>query len=382
VVVSSHVEQDKGIYLKTVSDRVTVIGQTVGSMFPSSDTFLALPVTNFCIVEYVYYGMSVSRATAHSLPLTSIILIVGTTNNTAMKLTVTQSVSISVNNVTTKLIPNREYSFVINRLQTVFIESLDDLTGTKIVTNNQVSVLSGHQGGSIPKDVANVGHLIEQIPSVTFWGKEHYIAPLATRKLYTIKILAAYNSTSVTIYCNNTLESFTVNEGNFITKILSRQEYCAIHSSRSILVMQFSHGQINDPVGGSMMTLVPATIQYLNQLNFSTIRNSGNYRNYINIIVMEQYYQPSMMYLIAGGENRSLASQDWVPIVVNNITEAYATQVTVSEGVVQIVHANSTALMTAIAYGFTDPTGYGHPGGLSLIPTGINSCNDFTCMGC
>jgi len=84
---------------------------------------------------------------------------------------------------------------------------------------------------------------------------------------------------------------------------------------------------------------------------------------------MEQYYQPSMMYLITGGVNRSLASQDWVPIVVNNITEAYATQVAVSEGVVQIVHANSTALMTAIAYGFKFHGAYGHPGGL-FINTG------------
>ena len=74
----------------------------------------------------------------------------------------------------------------------------------------------------------------------------------------------------------------------------------------------------------------------------------------------------------AGGiTNVSLESQEWVPIVVNNITKAYATQVAVPEGTVHITHANSSALMTAIAYGFTRSAGYGHPGGLNLTKSGL-----------
>jgi len=377
VVVSSHVEQDKGIYLKTVSDRVTVIGQTRSSTTPSSDTFLALSITNFCAVQYIYYGISVRRnmlTLDNVQPSTSIILIVGTVNNTAMKLTVTQSVNISVGSVTTELITGREYSFVINRLQTVFIESLEDLTGTKIVTNNQVSVLSGHQAGNVPQTTKLADHLIEQIPPIEFWGKVYYTAPLATRVSYTIKILVAYNSTNVTTYCNNTMESFAINEGKFIIKSFMLQEYCAIHSDKKILVVQFSHGYLDDRNGDPMMTLVPAVNHYLNQLDFSTIHSSDSYKHYINIIVMEQYYQPSMMYLIAGGVNRSLASQDWVPIVVNNITESYATQVNISEGIVRLIHANKMAMMTTVVYGFDSVTkqGYGHPGGLNLTSTGRN----------
>ena len=64
-----------------------------------------------------------------------------------MKLTVTQSVIISVGNTTKdqQLIPGQEYSFVINRLQTVYIRSFEDLTGTKIITDRPVSVFSGHE---------------------------------------------------------------------------------------------------------------------------------------------------------------------------------------------------------------------------------------------
>ena len=365
VIVTSHVEQDKGIYLTTDSNRVTVIGQTLD--YTTSDTFLALPLINFCVIEHIYYGISVDRTTYGFITLTSIVLIVGTENNTTMKLTVPQSVKISVGNITIALCPGREYSFIINRLQTIFIESLDDLTGTKVTTNNQVSVFSGHQSANIPASTGNLDHLIEQIPPTKVWGTTHYTVPLATRASYTIKVLAAYNSTNVTIYCNDTVEHFAINEGEFIIKTLMLQEYCAIYSDRKVLLVQFSHGYKDDLVNGDpMMTLVPATVQYLDRLDFSTISSSENYSHYVNIIVMAQYYQPSMIYLRSGGVNMSLESQEWVPIVVNNITEAYAARVNVQEGLVQLVHANPTGLLTAIAYGFSLLTGYGHPGGLKV----------------
>ena len=366
VVVSSHIEQDKAIYLTTDSNRVTVIGQT-NSTFSSSDTFLALLITNFCAVEYTYYGISVERAisTASGLLFTSIVLVIGTENNTTMKLTVPQSVNVSVGNITNELTPDREYSFIINRLQTVFIESVEDLTGTKIITDNQVSVFSGHQGGSIPNTVSGVDYLIEQIPSIAFWGTKHYVAPLNTRQSYTTKILAAYSFTGVVIHCNNNVESFTIHEGGFIVKTLSDQDYCAIHSNKSTLVVQFTHGQQDDPGGDSMMAIVPATVQYLNRFDFSTIKSTRTYRHFVNIIVMAQYHQPNMIYLTTGGVNTTLESQSWMPIIVNNITEAYVAGITISEGVSNIVHLNPAALMTTIVYGFTDARGYGHPAGLN-----------------
>ena len=366
VEVFSLDDQDKGVYLKTSSDRVTVIGQ---NFFPSSsDTFLALPNMPLSVEEYVYYGISIPRETTiRNWRFTSAVLIVGTEDNTMMKLTVTQPVTIKVNNAVTNLNSGIQYSFAINRLQTVYVESFEDLTGTKIVTNKLVSVFSGHECGFIPLNEYHCDHLIQQMPPTALWGRLHYTVPLSTRNSYTIKVLAANNSTNVNIYCNDTKRTYTVSAGQFITITLMLQEYCAIVSNKKVLVVQFGDKILDNlSDGGEMMTLVPATTQYSNAFKFSTLLNEPNsqYRHFVNIIVIAKYYQPEMIYFTAEGLNKSLNTQEWTPVKVNNVIEAYATKVTISEGVVEILHANPSALMTTIVYGFAQAEGYGHPGGL------------------
>ena len=366
VEVTSLDDQDKGIYFTTNSDKVTVIGQNLE--LHSSDLYLALPIQNIAdVVAYVYYGISVSRTTVHNYPHHSSVLVVGTENNTMMNLISTQSTTIKVDNATTHLIPGIQYSFIVNKLQTIYIRSRDDLTGTKIITDKPVSMFSGHECGNVPLDVCCCNHLIEQIPPTALWGKVFYTGPLANRSSYTIKVLAAFNSTIINIYCNNTVENHIMNEGEFIKKTVSLQTYCAVYSNNKVLVVQLSHGGTDDSpyVGDPMMTLVPSINWYLNKLDFSTISDS-NFNNFINIIVRKQYYQPSLMYLTTGGVTMSLSTQHWEPVQVNNINEVYVSQVNISQGVTRVFHVNPAAKMIVIVYGFSYFDSYGHLGGISL----------------
>ena len=367
VQVSSHHDQDKGIYLTTSSKNVTVIGQSL-IVSASGDSFYVLPTMELDDA-YVYYGISVPIV---SISVNSSILIVGTENNTIMRLTVTQYVTIGVGDTIVRLIPGIQYSFVINRLQTIFIGSPEDLSGTKIATDRPVSVFSGHQCANVPSNVTYCSYLIEQMPPTAMWGKIFFVAPLVNKISYTIKILAAYPSTNVNIYCNNVMESYTINEGEFVSKV-PMNEYCAIYSDKVVLVVQFAHGGSEDlhDYGDPMMTLVPATNEYLNKFDFSTIRipTQTDYNHHVNLIVMEQYYQPNLIHMVAGGVERSLDTQQWVPILVNNFAEAYVTQLRIPEGITQITHTDAAAQMMAIVYGFTTHDGYGHIGG-------IHSSND------
>ncbi|XP_065903558.1 uncharacterized protein [Dysidea avara] len=367
LTTSSHDDRDKGIHLMTSSDKVTVIGQSFFSN--SGDTFLGLAATNVCDGGCVYYGISVPRNTLFNKTHNSSILVVGTKDNTMMKLTVTQPVTISVSDSTVDLTAGMQYSFVINRLQTVLIGSVDDLTGTKIVTDKPVSVLSGHQCGNVPVNVDYCDHLIEQVPPTTLWGRVYYTAPLATRRSYTIKVVAAYNSTVVDIYCSNTRVSYNVNEGDSVTYTVLNREYCSVHSDKRLLVVQFSHGQDDDNINGDpMMTLVPATNQYNNRFKSSTLQgqSAADFTHYISIIVLAQCYQPDMIYMISGGVNRSLDTHQWVPIMVNDVIEAYSVHLNIQEGVIEVFHSNPSPCLATILYGFDDHHAYGHPGGMYL----------------
>ena len=164
---SSYYHWNYGIYLQTSSDKVTVTGQSYTSH--TSDTYLALPTIDLKITEYIYYGMSV-----YSPSYSSIVLIVGTESNTRLKLTVTQTTYVSTRSSSyyrRRVYSGSQYSFTINRLQTMYIADDGDLSGTKIVTNKPVSVFSGHRCASVPNGYGNCGYLIEQIPPTTYWGK-------------------------------------------------------------------------------------------------------------------------------------------------------------------------------------------------------------------
>ena len=296
----------------------------------------------------------------------SSILIVGTEDYTTIRLKFTQTTYVYMSSGNNYVYSYREYSYVIHRLQTMYIypyynHRSHDMSGTRIVSNKPVSVFSGHRCAYVPYGYGNCGYLIEQIPPTIFWGTLHYIAPLATRRTYTLKVLAAHDSTSFIIYCNNTARSYSLNEQGHTYITYENQEYCAVHSSEGILVAQFSGRDGEDP----SMTLVPASNSFLNKFQFPTFNHYTTYSaHYINIIVMAQYYQSDKIFLITtNGFKYSLKSKEWTPIRVSNTIEAYATKVHVLQGVVEIIHTNVTALMTALVYGIDQRNGYIHSGG-------------------
>ena len=374
VIVSSYSDQNKGIYLKTSSDEVTVIGQSTQGkdawsyrrMTRDLDTFIVNEITDLHISEYEYFAVSVNNS-CFTYRYNSSVLIVGTRNDTLLKLTVTQPITTRIGDANaTTLIPGREYSFMINRLQTVYLSSTYDLTGTRIVTNKPVSVFSGHPLTAILWDNAPRAYLVEQMPPTALWGDVYYLIPFANQLGYAVNIIAA-NECVVNIHCTNFTNfnntSVSLRRGNEFFVMFLNNETCTIWSVSKILVVQFSIGY--QYYNGPMMTLVPPSVFYLSKIIFSTYMRNHDYSfydddywswtHYINIIVLAQYYQPDMIYLLTGGLKKSLDTQEWIPIKVNNITEAYGTTVynISSVGISEIVHTNKAALMSVIVYGFT-----------------------------
>ena len=358
----------KGFRIKTSSDKVTVIGQS-GVHF-TTDTFLAVPVKDLSLDQYVYFIFSVSGGSNADTSAA----IVGTEDNTTMNITATVSSYVNLNTGWSSLPLNTKRSYVINKLQTVYMATyLQDFTGSKIVANKPLSVITGHECAFV--DSGSCDHLLEQVLPTALWGLKYYIAPIASAA-HTLKIIAAQNSTIINLICNGTQSDYQMHEGQVLQGNFYNQ-YCAIHSNKKISVALISHGSV---IGDPMMVLIPAVNDYSNKIVSSTNSHLEfpGYKHYLNIVVLAEYFQTDLIYLNAGGINQTLTSYSWVPIVVDGITEAYGTQIklNIDDEMFQITHSNPSALMSAIVYGFnlqTDTTntnrkvGYGHPTGLSIL---------------
>ena len=387
VLVSSYNDQNNGIYLCTSSDKVIVIGQSADGRFSrrrrrtarNLDTFVISEIKDLFISDYKYFAVS-----ANSSSRNSSVLIVGTRNDTLLKLMVTQPVTTRVGNANvTTLIPGKMYSFVIYRLQTVYLSSSYDLTRTRIVTNKPVSVFSGHGCAAVPMDAYPCSYMVEQMPPTALWGSIYYVIPFVNHHIgYALKILAA-NECVVNIHCINSTNFSTLRIAENVSETFLCNETCTVWSVSKILVVQFPLGgyQYN---GGPMMSLVPPSIHYHNKIFFSPFLEVDSdyiyYRmydqewiHYINVIVPAEYYQPDMIYLVNNGINKSMDTQEWMPIKFDNITKAYGTIISniSSVGMSEIIHTDKAALMSVIIYGFTEYGGYGTTANIFTSEIGI-----------
>ena len=385
-------EYKEGVYLQTSRNQIAAIGLSNGREI--FDTFFVIPTVDLCLYEYTYFAVSVTS----NYNADGSIVIVGTTDQTTVNITVPVSaVQIKISNSADwgPLYANTLYSYEIQRLQIVYIAAYTtDLTGTKVTTNKPISLFSGHECSYVPSFVEYCNNLAEQIPPTELWGTVYYFAPLASRTSYIIKIIAAYNSTTVEIRCNNndrTL-SFRINAGENTIETFDNQEYCRLFASQEVLVAQFSYGYERDSRGDPMMMLIPPTAHYTNSITSSTFQPStqvNSYDHYINIIALASYDQRQMISVTAaGGVNRSSNSLNWVTAFSSNDIEVYAAQVNIPHGVFEVTHFNKSVLMTVMVYGFevravTGSTGgYGHPGWLmAQLNAGMHICkNMYVCI--
>ena len=345
----------KGIYLNISSDKVAVMVQS-GEQHVT-DPFSALPITILNTHEYVYYPFSAAPAAV----VDALVAIVGTSDDTAITLKVAVDSKISFNGLMDWIIldAGEEQTYVINRLQTFYMSaSLIDFTGSKIVADKPLSVISSYECIFVQSQSKACNDFISQIPPTATWGTTHYIAPLLNKISYTLRIIASYDGTKIQLTCDGVQRNILIDDGEYFQQIYSNQEYCAIHSNKRISVIQASYGAGEDDVGNPMRMLVPAVNDYSNEISISTNGHITDlsYKQYVsNIFVTSEYYQPELIHLNMGGINQTLEYYDWVPIVVDNVTETYTTQIYLDAEVemLQISHVDNAALLSAVTYAFT-----------------------------
>ncbi|XP_078612213.1 uncharacterized protein LOC144882380 isoform X2 [Branchiostoma floridae x Branchiostoma japonicum] len=252
-------------------------------------------------------------------------------------------------------------TFTLDRLEAVQFQGRyqSDLTGTRIVSDKPVSVMSGVRCDKVPNQFAACDHLVEHVPPVNTWGQRFVTVPLAVRRAGDIfRLVAARNGTTVNV---TGLPPRSLDAGDFWELDLSSSTYKTITSSQPIMVLQYSKGQDSDGITTDpFMMYLPPVEQFAADYTFATVDAlSTAYTSYVNIVI-----KTSQTSGLTYDGNPLSSSTTWTPIPDTDLS---ATQLHIgTTGTHKIKHTSAIVTFSLFYYGFSSYDSVGFPGGLRL----------------
>ena len=370
-------QRNKGVWVRTTNPDLSITVSAMNYETYTADAFLALP-PGPVLQEYIYISNSMlwTNRTGYTFP--SLILLVGTQDNTAITITPTQYITIpddlrDVNNPQPFVHPGQSYTVILNRLETYQIENNLDLTGSRIVSNKPVSVFTGHECTDVPGSVEACDHLFEQVPSTSTWGRFFFLVSSNSEGRTSpewYRIVASKQSTTVTLTCyslQDSLHSFSYHAyiaavGGFEQFQMERDNYCYAVADKPVLVMQYAYGgSVNNGIGDPFMMMILPTEQYVTNTTIP-FWAYDYFTNDITIVVLQQDNPSGMVQL-----DSSLVTGEWMQLYCSEGELCgYTLRLPVNAGYHQLRHIDSTVPVAVYVYGFEYYQGYGYPAALSL----------------
>ncbi len=357
--------------------------QCINEEIHSVEGYTALPSTPLPTVsEYIYYAVSVPRSSfdrSESIrPPHSMFLITACTDNTRVTITPTQRVRNPF--ARGKFVePGQNMTLILNALETLQIEHLEDLTGSRVVSNAPITFVSGHECGNVPYNIRECDHLVEQFLPTATWGKEFMMTSSFLRTVGDIiMIMSSKDNTHLNFSCGNGItntrhfSSMIENAGgtvNFTMEISSR--YCFLSAEEPVLVVQFAPGRYAETnvfgTGDPFMLMIPPTNQYMNTVIFSSAQGFDftalTFQNELNLFVPEppNIFNSSLVLV-----NEKEVSNWWKVYCFSEVC-GYSTNVTVpKEQAIIVSHSNPEGKIGVTSYGISFLETYGYIGGMKI----------------
>ena len=387
-------ERFKGIRIKAEDNRKIVV-YAQHEELASNDGYLALPIITVLPEgrrhEYLVVSVSGAEVTSES---DSVALIIGTENDTDVTVIPPSTIPTGISYPRAPLnaffsgLPDDTLNTInIGQYEVAYLQvraSPGDLTGTRIIANKPITVITGHECGNVPFEGNPCDYLIEQIPVIDMWGNEVVVVPLRTREEDRIKVIASQDSTTVNVTFTDydtgavtTLPSFTLNAEEF--REIDTGAYTLIQSNRPIAVIQFSKSWQTDGVRQSdpFMLYVPPCEQYHSSYGVATAPFDpslegtadnplrGPYVNYTNIVIPAAYYDVDQLTI----NGVTPSADDFIAIRnADNSTWGYGAQLLLDAGAQIISYHDHEAGFGVTMYGFSNQMSWGYTGGMGLIP--------------
>ena len=240
----SYADRNKGICITSVDEKklylVSYLSLYSYSSSSSSSSYLALPYQELLADQYEYYTLSTSSSSDEYY---SGFLLVGLRNSTSITiypsipLNITSDAQIATS-VRILVSPGDNHTVILHRRQTLYIGKGDgaDVTGTRIVSDKPLTVISGHEAGSVPSD-GSLEPMAQQIPPTQLWGERFMIVPLEHPHGQIIKILSSVDNTAISYNCHQfSSQTVLLKAGSVEQFFVPASVYCYIETNNSVLV--------------------------------------------------------------------------------------------------------------------------------------------------
>lgn len=380
-------QRDAAVHVKAASGKNVVVF-VINEDSASTDGLLALPVYNTTTDTHVYF--TVCAPTPIDITLTAVLsyfVIVTTEADTT--LTITPTATISYNFFCQPRQVQRGGSMTCTFPDKGYLATWtarEDLTGSKIVSDKPITLLSGHQCANMPPDMPACDHLVEHIPPVDNWGFRFVLAPLLERNADGYRFLASSDDALITVTCSNEQgmqqdsEVISLDEGEFVQRILPTERgFCCVEADTPIMVMHYSLGHTYDSkiMSDPFATMVPPLGQYSNNytlvfVDSKQVDNLGErlrFQPYLTLVVPRQFYQPENI-LVDNTTVGSLPGTIHTASVSDQSGEIKAYVIRykseIGLGSHTVRHTDPKATLATDVYGFERENTYGYLGGLEL----------------
>ena len=309
--VNSESERYKGLLVTTGTDKKISVAVAIlnslhqsDNLFESVGIYVNYPALVYPVNSYVYYAVSVG--TDESTSFSSLLLVSGN-NKTDIRITPTVTITIPLtqcnDHMQIRLNAGQSITIQLHYLETLLLKPVvekADLTGTKLESNNPISLYSGHTC-FYPSDCDFVG---EQIPPVASWGNEFLVQSFHNHEFgYILKLIGSQTNTNVNVLCDEGNNSYSVSlqEGGVLSQTIS-QTSCYISSTSPILVAQFS-------LVFPGMSIIPPLHQYPSNVTSFPIINILGESVSVNLVVLAA--DDSSQIRLHGTLLPSLTSSSW-----------------------------------------------------------------------
>ncbi|XP_035696734.1 uncharacterized protein LOC118430131 [Branchiostoma floridae] len=325
----------------------------------SVDAFLALPTDVLGTEYYVICSEpSSEKIQGKTTVYPTEFVVVGIRDGTTVNIVPTQEVEFNGQHYSA----SQTFTITVDRMDSLQVQSVEDLAGSKITSSEPVAVLSGNFAAIIGQGATTKDHLVEMIPPVETWGTEFALVPLVGREAGDIfRVLASQDNTQVNLTGH---ASVILHAGEFWEFDVPSDQYKYLTASKPALVAQYSKSMTTDnSLIDPFMMIVPSLSQFAARYTFvaAEIPSESPGTQHVNIIIKASHRDDLRM------DGMPLSSDTaWAGIPGTNLSAA---RITVTSGAHMLNHASPLVTFGITVYGYRQQSplwSYGYPGGLNL----------------